>query len=123
MAVVPLVLTKKHRGVYEVKWEGLANGDTGAPFEVDRGAVVLPDKTVHAKGTFGVGGTVVIEGGNDNLSYVTMTDIHANAASYQAESLDVLSENPAFLRPRVSAGDGDTDLDIIIMCHGVRPTR
>jgi hypothetical protein len=40
-----------------VKWEGLGQGDDGAPFISGQ----HPDKSVHVRGTFGVGGSL---GGN-----------------------------------------------------------
>lgn len=125
MVEVAHTIEKIARGVHVVKWIGLANGDTGVPFVAAEGATFLPDKTVHVKGTFGAGGTIVMQGGNDldSPSYLTMTDIHGNAASYTAESLDVLSENPLAVRPSVSAGDETTDLDVIMSCYAVKPTR
>lgn len=95
------------------EWTALANGDDGAPLIIPSHA----DKTFHIKGTFGSGGTVVIEGSNDltSPSFVTLTDSSGSPASVtQATSIGIL-QNPYQIRPRVTAGDGTTAITVRVV--------
>lgn len=93
-------------------WEGFAtNGDVGSPF----GAPAYSDKTVHVKGNFGTGGTIVVEGSNDGVTYKTLTDPQGNALSFTAEGIELISESPLYIRPRLSAGTSTIDIDVFIV--------
>ena len=96
-----------------IKWVGLANGDDGLPFKWQpyRG------KSVHILGTFGAGGTVVLEGSNadDVASYVTLNDPQGNPISVSSEKIEEVLENVYAVRPRVIAGDGTTDIDVFLL--------
>lgn len=70
--------------------------------------------SVQILGTFGVGGTVVIEGSNDGTNYVTLNDPAGAALSITAAGLKGIRENPAYIRPRVTAGDGTTSLTVTL---------
>lgn len=97
-----------HR-IMVVSWEGLGNGDDGQPLEF----IDYSDRSVHVKGTFGAGGTLVIEGSNDaGVSYAGLTDPYDNAVEFQAAKIEGVTELVEKLRPRVTAGDGTTDLDV-----------
>lgn len=93
-----------------VAWGGLANGDdgTGALF------AGVADKTVQVLGTFGSGGTVVIEGSMDGSTWAGLTDPQGDPLSFAAAGINTVLENPKFIRPNVTAGDGTTDLTVII---------
>ena len=107
----------KNRSRY-ISWSGLANGDTGQPIPIAGHS----DKTVHIYGTFGAGGTVALEGSNDprvlsdpgNAVWTTMNDAQALSLSATSERIDMVIENPRFIRPNASAGDGTTDLTVIL---------
>ena len=87
------------RGVVKGTWT-LADGETGAVMK----APTLPDKTVRVFGTFGAGGTVVIERNTGD----TLNDPQGNPLTFTAEKTEAILENPETLRPRVSAGTGVT---------------
>ncbi|KKK57679.1 hypothetical protein LCGC14_3052050 [marine sediment metagenome] len=124
MAVVPIVPTKLSRGSHKWVWETLLNGDTGGPLDPDGGGSTFADKTVHVKGTFGVGGNVIIEGSNDGVTWVTLTDPQGTALNtITTETLEAILENPLYIRPRVSAGDGTTDLDVILAGRAILQLR
>lgn len=99
-----------------VTWTGLLNTDDGAPHDI-RG---YPDRSVQFFGTFGVGGTIVLEGSNDGTNWETLTDPQGNAISKTAKALEQILEHTRFVRPRVSAGDGTTSLTCIIWASGLR---
>jgi hypothetical protein len=89
----------------------LANGETGE-------AVQFPgstSKSVQFSGTFGAGGTVVLEGSNDGTTYFTLTDGDTNSLSKTSAALEHVYENTLYLRPRVTAGDGTTSIKIVLM--------
>ena len=87
-------------------WSGLLNGDDGSPVEMPGSA----DRSVQFTGTFGAGGTIVFEGSNDGTNYVTLTDPQGNTISKTAAALESVVELTRYVRPRVTAGDGSTDL-------------
>lgn len=108
-----LVTGRENEGVALLKWAALAQGDTGAPFKFPRHT----DRSVHVKGTFGVGGTCVIEGDLEvaPASYATLNDPQGNPLSFSAEKIESILENATNIRPRVSAGDGTTALDVYLL--------
>ena len=93
-----------------ITWAALANGDTGAPVE----GVDFADRTVQVGGTFGVGGSVTLQGGNDNVQWDALTDPQGNAITKTAVGLEVIEEGPRYVRPSVTAGDGTTAITVTI---------
>lgn len=67
-------------------------------------------RSVQFTGTFGTGGTILLEGSNDGTNYVTLTDPQGNAISKTAAGIEAIEETTVYIRPRVSAGDGTTSL-------------
>ncbi|MBX9697861.1 MAG: hypothetical protein K2X74_00435 [Acetobacteraceae bacterium] len=96
-----------------VNWTPLANGDDGEPYSRDIGGA---DRSVQVAGTFGAGGTLVIEGSNDPdplaATWFTLTDPQGNALSFPAARLEQVAEYTRWLRPRVTGGDGTTALTV-----------
>jgi len=87
----------------------------------DRGvAIEMPgsaDRTIQFMGTFGAGGTIVLQGSNvaapasaTDADWVTLTDPQGNAISKTAASIESVLELTRWIRPRVTAGDGTTSL-------------
>lgn len=111
MAVQPLAVDTE-KDVLVLSWTGLQNGDTGEPASYP----FTPDRTVQITGTFGVGGTVVIEGSNDGTNFETLTDPQGNALSFTAAGMEMVTENPLYIRPSATAGDGTTDLTVTMVC-------
>ena len=76
------------------------------------------DISVQVAGTFGAGGTLLIEGSNqgpaatDISAYATLNDPQGNALSITAAKIEQVLEMPRWIRPRVSAGDGTTSLTV-----------
>ena len=95
-----------------VTWNGLALNDTGLPFVLSQYA----DRSVQVVGTFGVGGIVVIEGSNDNSNYATLNDPQGNPISFTlTNKIETISEIVVAIRPKVTAGDGTTAVNISML--------
>ncbi len=103
-------------GVCLVKWAGLAVDDVGAPFKRPSRS----DRSVHVKGTFGAGGAVVIEGSNElePASYAALNDPSQNPLTFGSEKIEAVLENVLNIRPRVSAGDETTSVDVYMLLVG-----
>lgn len=96
-----------------IGWTGLLNGDTGAAVEL----VDYADKTVTITGTFGSGGTIVLQGSNDGTNWFSLTDPQANAISKTSAAMEIVLEGPRYIRPNVTAGDGTTNLAVQMCCR------
>lgn len=97
--------------VHQIVWAALANGDSGAP-------MIMPGsnlRSIQVNGTFGSGGTILLEGSNDGTNYYTLTDPQGNAISKTAAGIEAIEEITIYVRPRVSAGDGTTSLTATLM--------
>ncbi len=90
-----------------VSWQGLANGDDGEPICTSSESI-----SVQVEGTFGTGGTVVLEGSNDGTNWRTLKDRQGTAISLTAAGVRQLGEITEKIRPRVTAGDGATSLSV-----------
>jgi hypothetical protein len=99
-----------------ISWTPLANGDSGEPVEMPGSHV----RSVQIVGTFGTGGTIVFEGSNDGVNYVTLTDPQGNAISKTAAGIEQVQEATRFIRPRVTAGDLDTSLSVYTLVKRIR---
>lgn len=94
-------------------WTGLLNGDTGAAVEMPE----YGDRTVQITGTFGVGGTLVLQGSNDGTNWFSLTDPQGNLISKTAAAGENVMETPRYTRPIVTAGDGSTSLVVTIFAR------
>jgi len=96
-------------------WAGLAAGETGQAVVVGSST----PKTVQLEGTFG-GGTVAIQGSINGSNWHTMSSVEIAAGIYvlltglSAPTLATIIENPLYMRPVVTGGDGTTALTVYI---------
>lgn len=114
MAIVSYTGKWIGKRTHKATWANLANGDSGSAY----GAAKLQDKTVQILGTFGAGGTVVIEGSNDGgATWATLNDSRGegNALSFTSANIVTILENTELIRPRVTTGDGTTNLTVVIV--------
>jgi hypothetical protein len=98
-------------GCRVITWGGLANGDTGTPVQMPS----HPDKTVQLVGTLSVGGTMTLQGSNDNTNWFTLSDSAGSDIALTALDGVTVMENPLYIRPNITAGDGSTDLTVILV--------
>lgn len=104
------VTTYPGRGQVQVKWTALANGQSGDSASVGR----WRDRTIQALGTFGAAGAVTVEGSQDGAAWGAVTDHNAVAIVLTDNKPRVIAEGPLYLRPRISAGDGTTAINVIL---------
>lgn len=102
-------------GALQVTWSGLLNTDDGAPLAFHDWA----ERTFQVFGTFGTGGTLVIEGSNNGVNWAPIANRSGAALSFTAAGINRTQDYPLFVRPRVSAGDGTTNLTVIAACHKI----
>lgn len=100
-----------------IRWSGLLNGDDGEWLTVSEHR----DISVHFFGSFGAGGTVILEGSNESVdpptSAVAIHDTSGagpNPVSATAAKIQQVHNVPHKLRPRVTAGDGATSITVIV---------
>lgn len=90
-----------------VVWTGLLNGDDGGGYQLNG----FGDRSVAFTGTFGTGGTIILEGSLDGTNYFTLSDPSSTAISKTAAAIEAVLELCLYVRPRVTAGDGTTNLE------------
>lgn len=119
MATVQPTFVKQRdeNNVLIVKWV-LANGDVGAPVSKPEYA----DRSVQVFGTFGTGGTLILQGSNEGddsqsapTTYATLTDQGGTNLSFTGAGLKQVLQNTNWVRPNCSAGDGTTSLTVYMV--------
>lgn len=101
-------------------WTPLTTTNTdGAPVEWLQWA----DRCVQVTGTFGTGGTVVLQGSNDGSTWATLNNAQGTAASFTAAGIRQIVELPRYCRPNVTAGDGTTSLTVSLVLRRANPMR
>lgn len=80
------------------------------------------DMSVQVTGTFGVGGSVKIQGSNEATptTWADLNDPQANALAFTAAKIEQVLEMPRWIRPLVTAGDGTTSLTVILWARRSR---
>lgn len=82
------------------------------------------DRSVQVTGTLGVGGTLRVEGSNDGgTTYHVLTDPQGNNLDFTTLKVEQVTEVVELIRPRVTAGDGTTSLNVNVVCRRAQPAR
>ncbi len=101
-----------------VLWETL-KGDT-----TDIGTPILSfdhsDVSIQVVGNWGVGGSINMEGSNDNVNWHILTDPQGNVITKTADFLEQVTEICKYYRVQVTAGDSATDLDAYLFLRRQR---
>lgn len=96
--------------VFLLGWTGLLNADQGSAVQFAKYA----DRCVQVTGTFGVAGSVTIEGSNDGVSWFPLNKMSGGPATFTAAGGSQILDNPLFMRPNVTAGDVTTTLAVTL---------
>lgn len=116
MATRNAVVTAPDSGILVVTWSGLTFGTTDVGNA--QGFTRWADKTVQMVGTLGVGGEATIEGSNDGTTWGILTDPLGVDLILVDGAPVVISQNPLYIRPNMTGGDGSTSVSIIIVGKG-----
>lgn len=113
MATVDHVKSEDEGFTQRHTWSSLDQNATGNSSKVPGGA----DKSVQVTGDFGGGSTVVIEGSLEAVptNWVTLTDYQGNDLSFTSSGLKPVADAVIHIRPRVTSGDGSTDLVVTVV--------
>lgn len=104
MAVINYAVAQgEGRPYVVVSWLAMAGGDTGDPINIPEWS----DKTVQFEaGTIGTS-VMAIEGSNDKVTWIALSDAQAVALSgLTVDRLSEILENPLWIRPNIGAGTG-----------------
>lgn len=112
MAEVQYSQVEKGYGWEIVTWPNMKNGDTGKPYNI----AYHDDNTVQVFGTFGLGGSVAVEGTNNTalVNFVGLDDSAGTLIAITSEKILSITQNPLYIRPHVTAGDTATNLTVKI---------
>lgn len=69
--------------------------------------------TFQVNGTFGSGGTLVVEGSNNGTNWYTLNDQANSPVSFSAAGLKTVRDQPLYIRPRLNGGDGTSSLTVV----------
>jgi len=72
------------------------------------------DRTVQVQGTFGVGGSISLQGSLDGANWTILRDPQGTVLTFTAAGLKAVLEGCPFVRPLVTAGDGSTSLTVLV---------
>lgn len=116
MAIIAALKTINDRKTVLVFWENLGQGDQG------NGVLLgsLSDKTVQVTGDFSGVAILNMEGSMDNATWAPLTDAQGTAIAFGSAGMEIILENPLYVRPNVGAGDGSTDIDVRVSAAGLR---
>jgi hypothetical protein len=96
-------------GTITLQWGPMANGDVGTtPMDVS----VYSDVSFQATGTFGVGGSVAVEGSNDGTNFAALHNAQGTTIAITSAGISAVLEAVAKSRPHVTAGDGNTTMTV-----------
>lgn len=105
----------KDGSVNLITWTNLTNAtsDVGSAIgESWRG-----EKTFQVVGTFGTNGAVTIEGSNNGVDWSPLSNRQGTSMVFTTSGFNRSQDQPAFVRPRITNGDGTTNLTVIAACH------
>lgn len=108
------IATQLHPFANTVEWTGLLQGDVGNWQLLGH----YNDKCLHVYGTWG-GATVTFEGSNEDTpaNQAGLTDPTQTAISMTSNSIKQVLENPLYVRPKITGGDGTTSLTARLVCR------
>lgn len=103
----------KDGAVLTATWTGLLNGDDGASL----GQPAWGERTVQVFGTFGASGSLAIQGSNNGVNWAPVANRAGTPLVFTAAGINRVQDYPIFIRPIVTAGDGTTNLSVVVAAH------
>jgi hypothetical protein len=102
---------------HKIVWETLT---TTNPTGIGIRNPIEGDKTVQVTGNFAGSASLGIQGSNDSTDgadgvWFSLEGPGDSALAFTAAGGDVIKENPAWIRPNMSSGNGSSDLDVTIV--------
>lgn len=70
--------------------------------------------TVQVNGTIGAGFGLAVQGSNDGANWFTLNDQANSPVTFTALGLKTIRDQPLFVRPFVTGGDGTTNVTVIM---------
>ncbi len=111
MAVTAKAGVAQQRGVHTTTWTAIPSGNTGDP----QSCAAFSEKAVQISAPTGTAGSCAMEGSNDGVTYFPLTDNTNTAITATAAGvLKRITENPLYIRPNVSGGDGTTRYTVVL---------
>jgi len=122
MATIQALWTAPVGGVSRATFTPMTNSGS----DVSADVLFAPEFSIDVQvfGTFGVGGTVLIEGSLDGgTTWATLNDADGTALSFTNARVERVQQNGVRVRARVSGGDGTTSLTVVFVfvsggCYG-----
>lgn len=102
-------------GVELHTYDNLDTNDS-SPTAIQAGGSSTAIGSIQAVGTFG-GGTVKLQGSNDNSNWVDLKDTSGTAIGLTADGAAEFSTAMVYIRPLITGGSGD-DVDVFISLRG-----
>ena len=104
-----------------ISWENMVYDALDINFGEELTMTGSADRSVQVVGTFGAGGTCVIEGSNDGVNWSTLKDHLANVLSFTATGIQSIDQITRFIRPRVTSGDVTTNISVHMHVRRLAP--
>jgi hypothetical protein len=98
-------------GVWRTEWSSLLTGETGDKADLSK----WPTKSIQISGTAGAGGSVNIQGSNDGTNWSSLQSATGDSLATAAPGMYSIDQNTQHIRPLVVAGDGTTNLKVVII--------
>jgi hypothetical protein len=106
MAIITASIQKQANRDKVATWTPLLNGDSGSVLT----NVGNTYATVQVSGTFGVGGSITLQGSLDGVTYQTLLDNSGAVVTFTAAGMVTVRDIVLYYKPLVTAGDGTTAL-------------
>lgn len=109
--ITELPTTNQGQKAWQIQWANMANGNVGGEIDLTD----YSDRSVQVEGTFGSGGTCVIQGTNDLTNWETLRDPSSTSLSLNSAGIHGILELTAQIRPNITEGDSTTSLTVTLV--------
>lgn len=96
---------------FMIVWPSLSYPDTGEPVELAQYAF----RSVQVSGSFGVLGTVRIQGSNDQTNWSDLTDMQGADLVFQGAKIKTIADLTRYIRPAVTGGTGSIAIKVSLL--------